>query len=734
VVKRTPAGPSPAPGASGGGFTVKDFLRVLRRRKWMILLTILLFTGAAVGGTFLWLKVAPRFTAVAYLSVTPPKSSFMTGGDIFLNRDIMDRQLQDYAQTVSSPAVLGEALAHDDVRKTDWFGKVSVEKTDLVRELQEEIRVGPVPNTSMIRVSMTGPSGRDVTNIVNVIVNAAVEKSRNTTESRRDDDIRKLQQGRGQIETTREENQKKIDSLRSRGVGAETVKEENVLKYTAQALTQERIRVLSAYVQAVKMWEVISSQTDEELQDFPEVRRIMQFDPILHNLELQVMQLEAELEHLRTKYGDEYQRTRDMKGRVEMVRQQMENKKKEVADRAIADLKMGRESMLQSTKAEYLTVEEKVKDTEAKLQALEEMNSRLDAAIKEVDKADTQILEIDRRLVDLQLLKWGEAPMLLKQPAELPTEPSWPTFTVMAPLGVFLGVLFGLGLAFLLEFMDTSIKAPSDVTRRVELPMLGMVPHLDDIEEEIADLRLAFLTHPNTLVDEAFRQLRTTLMFSGPAEQRRSIVVTSPMPEDGRTAVTLNLAHAMARGGNRVLVVDANFRQPAIHSLFPMCPEDGLSTVLVGQGDWRGLTYEVEPGLHVMAAGPLPPNPAELLGSERMRTVIGRFQEDFDQVIIDSSPCLVVSDASVISTMVDGVVLAVRAGVNTYGIVQRARDMLSRLGAHIFGVVLNGVRITAGGYLRKNYETFYEYRQARQLPADVPAHAAAAADSGDSET
>ena len=99
--------------------------------------------------------------------------------------------------------------------------------------------------------------------------------------------------------------------------------------------------------------------------------------------------------------------------------------------------------------------------------------------------------------------------MVLEQPAIIPTEPSWPKYTIMVPLGVFLGLVVGLGLALLLEFMDTSIKAPSDVTRRVELPMLGMIPHLDDVEEEIADLRLAFLTHPNTLIDESFRQLRT---------------------------------------------------------------------------------------------------------------------------------------------------------------------------------------------------------------------------------
>jgi capsular exopolysaccharide synthesis family protein len=259
----------------------------------------------------------------------------------------------------------------------------------------------------------------------------------------------------------------------------------------------------------------------------------------------------------------------------------------------------------------------------------------------------------------------------------------------------------------------------------VDLPLLGMIPHLDDVEEDIEDMRLAFLTNPKAIISEAFRQARTTLMFSGTAEQRRSILISSAMPEDGRTTVALNLAHAIATGGKKVLVVDANFRQPMIRNLFPMCPDGGLSTTLVGQADWRSLVHHVEENLDVMASGPHPPNPADLLGSNQMRRQIEEFYEDYDQVIFDSSPCLVVSDAVNLSTMVEGAILVVRAGVNTYGIVQRARDMITRLGTPIFGVVLNGVRVTAGGYLRKNYETFYEYREQPQLTAEVAAAAAA---------
>ncbi len=119
-----------------------------------------------------------------------------------------------------------------------------------------------------------------------------------------------------------------------------------------------------------------------------------------------------------------------------------------------------------------------------------------------------------------------------------------------------------------------------------------------------------------------------------------------------------------------------------------------------------------------MSSGPMPGNPSELLGSESMKDLMTKLGEDFDQILFDGGPCLVVSEPSVLSTMVDGVVLVVRAGESSFGMSQRTRDVLQRLGATIFGVVINGMRVRAGGYLRRNYETYYEYRESRQLPAE----------------
>jgi capsular exopolysaccharide synthesis family protein len=324
---------------------------------------------------------------------------------------------------------------------------------------------------------------------------------------------------------------------------------------------------------------------------------------------------------------------------------------------------------------------------------------------------------IDERLMGAQYRWELEVPIEIRGLAVPPTDPSQPKWTLMIIGGVIFGLLAGLGVAVLLEIVDTSIKKPSDIRRRMDLPLLGMVPHIDDLEEEISDPRLAMQTFPDSPVGEAFRQIRTRVVFSGPIDRQRTLMVTSPLPEDGRTTVAVNLAGAMAQGGSKVIIIDANFRQPMLHHLFEGAPGDGLSNVLIGQTTWQQLVHEADENLHVLSAGPLPPNPAELLASRQMRTLLSELTDHYDRVLFDTGPCLVVTDPCVLASEIDGVIMVYRAGANSHGVAQRARDAMLEANARILGAVLNGVRAMAGGYLRKNYEAFYDYRERQPLPA-----------------
>jgi capsular exopolysaccharide synthesis family protein len=237
------------------------------------------------------------------------------------------------------------------------------------------------------------------------------------------------------------------------------------------------------------------------------------------------------------------------------------------------------------------------------------------------------------------------------------------------------------------------------------------VPHADDEEVNIERVETAVRDAPRSMIAEAFRVLRTNLQFSAPQDRQRSLLVTSPRPDDGKTTVACNLAAALAMAGRRVLLVDANLRRPALHRVFEKVPAQGLSNCLVGGATLEQVLCRTSlANLDVVGSGPTPPNPAELLNSELARRFIEQALTRYDQVILDTPPVLLASDAAALATMADGAVLVCRAKDNSRGQAQRAVSLLDHVGANLFGGVLNGAQVRRGGYFREQLRTFYEYQ------------------------
>jgi polysaccharide biosynthesis transport protein len=276
--------------------------------------------------------------------------------------------------------------------------------------------------------------------------------------------------------------------------------------------------------------------------------------------------------------------------------------------------------------------------------------------------------------------------------------------------------------------MDKSVRTPRDVPR---VPVLGTIPNADDDEVEIPRVETACLDVPHSIMAEAFRNLRANLFFSAPAEQQGVILVTSAGAGHGKTAVAANLAISIALSGRRVLLIDANFRRPAMPRIFAASGtrSEGLSNILIGQGKLAELVSNTGvPGCDVLAAGPTPPNPAELLGSSYLRDLIVDARAQYDQVIVDGPPVLLVSDAIVLAGAVDGVLLVCQYRSTSRGAFQRTQAQLEAINARIFGAVLNKVETRAGGYFRKVYREFYQYQEPEEGAAltALPGGAAAA--------
>jgi capsular exopolysaccharide synthesis family protein len=717
----TPAGVHPAirpaPQPQAPGLTARDLMRMLRKRIWFILGSVATCVVLAAAATFLWQSYWPLYSSEAMLIVSPPASNVMRDPSIY-GKDVMERLVVQWARLARSRQVIDEALKDEDVQRTNWYRRG---KDTAAARLADDVRVTPATDANAVYIALTDLDRQEVSTIVQAVADAAEKRALDLTQGQRRTETAKLTDEYNAVVEALRTTRSRMATNRP-GDMPFMQDRINVLSLELGALVSNQTSLAMAETEAEsELRNVQEQEARGGLERSPEVQRWLESDPTLRSLEFSKMQITNERDASTQKYGPKHRIVVNLESRLASLTEQIADRQRELVATGSRVVKAEAEGKLGRIRAQLQLVQEQLNEKKATFKDLETTLLRMrELEQQEKNQADSAA-RLEARLQELRLTQNVEKPLYVGRRAETPNERTHPKWWYMLAGGLMLGLAFGVGISLLLELGDTSIKSANDVSRRTDMPVLGMIPHLDDIDDEIADTRLAFSTNPHSLIGEAFRQIRTCLQFSGPPDQRRSLLITSPLPADGRTTVALNLAAAFARSEKRVLVVDANFRQPMIRGLFPACPPAGLSSALVGQADWRTLVQAVEPNLWVMASGPLPPNPAELLGSRPMREMVQQMAAEYDHVIFDGAPCLVVTDSAVLSTLVDGVVMTVRAGENSYGIVQRARDTVTRVGGRILGVALNGVRAAPGGYLRKNYETFYEYHETAAAADAAPA-------------
>lgn len=298
--------------------------------------------------------------------------------------------------------------------------------------------------------------------------------------------------------------------------------------------------------------------------------------------------------------------------------------------------------------------------------------------------------------------------------AARPTSPVRPQVVRTTLLAAAVGSLMAAGVAFLIEYLDDTVKIPQDL-QPMGLTVLAMVQRVSQ-DGRNSMPQLYAVNQPKSLAAEAYRTLRTNLQFSSLDRPLRSLVVTSAVATEGKTTTAANLAVVMAQAGKRVVLVDGDLRRPSAHRLFDLSNETGLTTALVEDLDALSSFLretEVE-NLRVLAAGPIPPNPQELLGSQRMQDLLHKLEEDADVVVIDTPPTLVVADASVLSARTDGVLVVVNTGHTRRAAVQQAVDGLRQVGAQLLGCILNMVSTRGGRSSHYYYSYYYSHYYADQ--------------------
>jgi succinoglycan biosynthesis transport protein ExoP len=295
--------------------------------------------------------------------------------------------------------------------------------------------------------------------------------------------------------------------------------------------------------------------------------------------------------------------------------------------------------------------------------------------------------------------------------AEVPRTPISPNVQRDVTVSFGVSLIFALGIAFLFEQLDNRIRTPQELKAQLALPFLGMVPAVRNKDASPNPLMSSTPIPAN--FSEAFKTIRTNVLFSSAEEGLRSIVVTSAGPGEGKSIVAANLAIALAQAGQRVLLVDADMRRPRVHEIFGNNQEPGLSNLLTGNAkSGEAIRKSIVPGLWLMASGHIPPNPAELLGSRRYLDLMSSLDAHFDWVVLDTPPVLVVADSSIVANHSSGVVFVVASDKTNRHAAREAVEQLEGSNAHIVGTILNRVDLVKhpyyySAYYRKEYSKYY---------------------------
>jgi succinoglycan biosynthesis transport protein ExoP len=394
--------------------------------------------------------------------------------------------------------------------------------------------------------------------------------------------------------------------------------------------------------------------------------------------------------------------------RAQLIANQVANQLMATVDRSKDDNYSFLEAQAQSLPPKIEAAQVEIQDLEAELseafsaRQIQDIQSRINILQSQINGWQATFAQYQ-----LLLGERGVNVLTVIEHAPLPTVPVGPKWIMQVLLAAAIGLILAVGAAFLIEYLDDTVKSPDDLAKATGLTTLGAITRIvgDSPAEKLITVR-----HPKSPISEAYRVMRTNLQFSTLDQPVRSLVVTSPNPMEGKSTTLANLGVVMAQSGKSVVLVDSDLRRPMLHKIFQISNRDGLTSVLLQDEplvDGHLQETGVE-NLRVLTSGPLPPNPSELLGSQRMHHLIEQLEREADVVIFDTPPALPVTDAAVLATQTDGVLVVADAGKTRRSVAQQAVENLRNVGANLLGAAVNRLSPRrSGGYYYYYYYYYY---------------------------
>jgi len=579
-----------------------------------------------------------------------------------------------------------------------------------IKDLQSNLEVSPIRNTRLIRLKLTSIYPEAAQGLLSSVITAYQHrkiKQKTQMASRALEFIdqqleavdEELQKAVGQLKQFKEEN-KLVSLSESIKVAVEQLAELEMSQQELLMLRQQSRFLLSA----------LESQQTIDKESLYALGNAMHQE-LLISLASDLSQLQGQHASLRSRYTEFHPNIQALDKKISRVK---------------GKIRAEVESLVASLDTQQNVLAQEIKRAEKRLERLPEAEKRLAGLTRQAKVyQDTYSFMLEKR-GELQVTRASQiGDIWVVEPAYADPIHIKPRVMLNLVLAVIVGLVLGIGVAFFLDYLDDSVKNAEDIHALVQLPILGTIGHQHFSKNKHPSPKGRFIisNESKSQLAESFRTFRTNLLFTSVDQPRRLMVFTSPLPENGKTTCVANLAVALSHMGKRVLLVDTDLRKPALHRIFRCRRSPGLTNVLVEE-DWQNTLNEVIQRTHIknlnlLACGNRPPNPNEMMGSEKMGRIIDTLAQRYEFVLFDSPPILTVSDAQVLSQRLDGAVLVVRGGSTSRTSLKNTVEILSNAQIAIMGIVLNDVDFRREryyyGYHYKYYHKYYDEEQAETL-------------------
>lgn len=687
-------------------FYLRAYWHILAKRRWTVL-TVAIVLITLVG--IVSFKMQPIYEATARLEVEAETPEIQSLNDLYRITPTDDAFLQTQVNVLQSDNLAWQTIQQTGLGEHPEFASavppgahsdaLNAARNRLIRAFRKHLRVELMRNSRMIEITFESSDPSLAASVANALVSNYAEYSFHKKYDATRQASGWMEQQLDELKAKVEKSQQALVDYERQNAIVNVSDKQSVVEQRLADLSKDLTSAQSDRLQKEALNELVSANESQ-------VAFLAQSE-LLQKLEEKSAELKAQYADAQEQYGPNFPKVVRLRDQVSEIQSLIEKERARVVARIRHDYQtaLAREKLLSAAVAEeklevgklsQLLIQHNLlkREFDTNQQLYENLLQRLKDATVSAGLRATNIHAVDAALV--------------------PSVPVRPKKLLNMGIALLAGLIVGVTLAFVEEGLDNSIKNAEDVERLIAAPALAIVPsavanglrpgwlknHRRGRVAQNGSVALAVLKQPSSALAESYRSLRTAILLSTAPRPPQALLVTSPQPNEGKTCTSVNLALALAQRGGRVLIIDGDLRKPGVARHLGVDNSRGLSSLLTGAHaiDEALRTFDTVPNLWVLPAGPTPPNPAELLSSLSMEEVMRGLRRHFDHLVVDSPPSLMVTDATLLSTLVDGVILVVESGVTVRGALVRAHGVLENAGGRILGAVLNKVDLHHDAY------------------------------------